>query len=366
MSDPAGSSPTPAPSPTPQPASLHTMEMSAFTTTSWRALATATGPAGPAAEDVPDPGFGHVVADESRQRLLNRDGTFNVERDGFELRESLSLYHAAMEVGWRTFLGAVAGAYLIGNVIFALLYLLCGPGALRGNDPSIPDGSFLQAFLFSVQTLGTIGYGAIVPMGQPANAVVIVEAFLSILLTAVVTGLTIARFTRPTAKIRFSAQALVAPYQDGWALMFRMANARTSQLIELKAQVLFTSFAREGSKLVRRFDRLALEREQVVFFPLAWTVVHPITAESPLWGLTPADLVEREAEILVLLSGFDETHAQVVHARTSYKPDEIVWNARFRSVFRTGSAGDRFAIDIRKIDSIEPLDGSPVSRASAG
>jgi inward rectifier potassium channel len=148
--------------------------------------------------------------------------------------------------------------------------------------------------------------------------------------------------------------------------MFRMANARTSQLIELKAQVLFTSFAREGSKLVRRFDRLALEREQVVFFPLAWTVVHPITAESPLWGLTPADLVEREAEILVLLSGFDETHAQVVHARTSYKPDEIVWNARFRSVFRTGSAGDRFAIDIRKIDSIEPLDGSPVSRASAG
>jgi inward rectifier potassium channel len=355
MSDPTG-----APPPS-QPPSLHTMEMSAFTTTSWRAQRANAEASETHSEPIPDPGFGHVVADESRQRLLNRDGTFNVERDGFELRESLSLYHAAMEMGWRRFLAAVAAVYIVGNVLFALLYLLCGPGALRGGDPSIPDGGFLQAFLFSVQTLGTIGYGAIVPMGQAANAIVILEAFVSILLTALVTGLTIARFSRPTARIRFSGQALIAPYGDGWALMFRMANARASELIELRAQVLFTSFAREADKVVRRFDRLALEREQVVFFPLAWTVVHPITAESPLWGLTPADLVERDAEILVLLSGFDETHAQTVHARTSYKPEEIIWNARFRSVFRTGSAGDRFAIDIRKLDSIERLDQPPVT-----
>lgn len=358
MTDPSG-----APPPS-QPPALHTMEMSAFTTTSWRAQRAAQAADEAHSEPIPDPGFGHVVADESRQRLLNRDGTFNVERDGFELRESLSLYHAAMQMGWRSFLLSVAGAYLISNVLFALAYLLCGPGALRGSDPSIPDGSFLQAFLFSVQTLGTIGYGAIVPMGHAANTVVIVEAYVSILLTALVTGLTIARFTRPTARIRFSAQALIAPYQDGWALMFRMANARASELIELRSQVLYTSFTREGDKVVRRFDRLALEREQVVFFPLAWTVVHPITADSPLWGLTPADLVERDAEVLVLLSGFDETHAQVVHARTSYKPDEIVWNARFRNLFRTGSAGDRFAIDIRKLDSIERLDQAPATTGS--
>jgi inward rectifier potassium channel len=353
--------PLPPSPPETKSAALHTMEMSAFTTTSWRAQQTEAPTDGLHSEAIPDPGFGHVVADESRQRLLNRDGTFNVERDGFELRESLSLYHAAMQLRWRNFLLAVAGVYLLGNVLFALAYLLCGPGALRGTDPSIPDGSFLQAFLFSVQTLGTIGYGAIVPMGHAANVIVIVEAFISILLIAVVTGLTIARFSRPTARIRFSGQALIAPYLDGWALMFRMANARASELIELRAQVLFTSFTREGDKVVRRFDRLALEREQVVFFPLAWTVVHPITADSPLWGLTPTDLVERDAELLVLLSGFDETHAQVVHARTSYKPEEIVWNARFRSVFRTGSAGDRFAIDIRKLDSIERLDRPPVT-----
>ncbi|MCU0633776.1 MAG: ion channel [Gemmatimonadaceae bacterium] len=338
--------------------------MSGVTTTSWQALTASERARSDAAAGAEPPdadlGFGHVVADQSRQRLLNRDGSFNVERDGFELRESLSIYHAAMEVRWRTFLAALAGAYLTVNLLFAVLFRLAGPGALRGGDASIPDGSFLQAFLFSVQTIGTIGYGAIVPIGRVANAIVIVEAFVSILLTAIVTGLTIARFTRPTARVRFSQQALIAPYGDGWALMLRMANARTSQLIELKAQVLFTSFVREGAKSVRRFDRLTLEREQVVFFPLAWTVVHPITAESPLWGLTPADLVEREAEVLVLLSGFDETHAQVVHARTSYKPAEILWNARFRSMFRSGSAGDRFTIDMRKLDSVERLDGSAV------
>ncbi|MCU0648436.1 MAG: ion channel [Gemmatimonadaceae bacterium] len=349
----------PTPPPTTKPSALHTMEMSAMTTTSWRTVTERSDERGDSTDEHdPDLGFGHVVADESRERLLNRDGSFNVEREGFELRESLSLYHAAMNTGWRVFLSAVAAVYVAVNLLFAALYLLCGPGALKGTDPSIPDGGFVQAFLFSVQTIGTIGYGAIVPIGRGANAIVIVEAFLSILLTAVVTGLTIARFARPTARIRFSQQALIAPYGDGWALMFRMANARTSQLIELRAQVLFTSFVREGQKSVRRFDRLTLEREQVIFFPLAWTVVHPITAESPLWGLTPADLVERDAEVLVLLSGFDETHAQVVHARTSYKPTEILWNARFRSVFRSGAPGDRFAIDIRKIDSVERLDGS--------
>ena len=220
------------------------------------------------------------------------------------------------------------------NLIFALAYLACGPDALVGSGAALMGGRFAQAFFFSVQTFATIGYGQVAPNGLAANTVVTVEALVGLMYQALATGLLFARFTRPTPSLLFSREAVVAPYRDGRGLMFRLANRRRSEIIELSAQVLFSSLEPDGrGGTVRRYALLPLERNKVTFFPLSWTLVHPIDEASPLAGRTGEELERAEAEILVLLSGIDEALEQTVHARSSYQAHEIVWNARFQSMY---------------------------------
>src|SRR5262249_29544799 len=150
------------------------------------------------------------------------------------------------------------------------------------------------------------------------------------------TGILFARFSRPTAKILFSRNAIIAPYRENIAFEFRIANERKNQIIELEAKVLFTRFEPIDGSSTRRYYSLALERSKVAFFPLTWTIVHPITPTSPLYGLTDQDLRETRAEFLILLTGIDETFSQTVHSRSSYRADEVIWNARFTDVFEHG------------------------------
>jgi inward rectifier potassium channel len=215
-------------------------------------------------------------------------------------------------------------------------------------------GSFADAFWFSVQTFATIGYGQIGPNGFGANAVVTVEALVGLMFQALATGLLFARFSRPTASILFSRLALIAPYNDGHSLQFRIANRRKNQIIQLEAQVLYSAMEPDGlGRRVRKYYSLPLERNKVTFFPLAWTIVHPITGDSPLSGKTASDLTDAEAEVLVLLSGIDDTFAQTVHARSSYRADEITWHARFVSIYAKGDNGSRVRADIGKLHDIE-------------
>jgi inward rectifier potassium channel len=172
---------------------------------------------------------------------------------------------------------------------------------------------------------------------------------------ALAPGLLFARFARPTAAIMFSKNAIVAPYAGIQSLQFRIANRRRhNEIIQLEAQVLYTAFEtdREG-RLVRRYRLLPLERNSVTFFPLSWTIVHPIDEASPLAGRTREDMERDQAEILVLLTGVDETYEQTVHARTSYRADEIIWNARFKSVFRGASTSEVLSIDVSRLHDIE-------------
>ena len=290
-----------------------------------------------------DLGFGSVVSRESRQRLLNRDGSFNVRRDGMKPFASLSLYHHLLTIPWSHFLGLVIAAFLTVNVVFGLAFLACGPGALHGAPAADMGGNdFLRAFFFSVQTFATIGYGHISPAGLAANVLVTVEAL---------TGLLFARFSRPTAQIVFSERALIAPYQGSTAFEFRIVNSRTSQLIEVECQLLFTQFPED--RTMRRFVPLALERRKVTFFPLSWTIVHAIDANSPLFGLTHDDLVANNAEFLVLLTGFDETFSQTVHTRSSYKPQEIVWGAAFKNIYKPLDASGTLRIDVGLLNDYE-------------
>ena len=310
------------------------------------------GPVGPLREeDLRDLGFGSVVASESRLRLLNRNGTFNVDRHGRGFFASISPYHVLLTMTWRTYFGLVVAAYITTNVLFACAYELCGPGGLEVSGSR--GATFLEAFFFSVQTLATIGYGRIAPIGMAANAIVTVESLVGLLGFALAAGILFARFSRPLADIVFSEFAIVAPYRDMRAFEFRIANRRTNEVLELQAQVLFSRL--EGAERARRFYPLSLERQKVVFFPLAWTVVHPIDGSSPLRGLTHQNLVEADAEILILLTGIDETFSQTVQARSSYKPDEIVWNAKFTDIYRRPHGGGLLSVDVARIHEIERL-----------
>ena len=214
---------------------------------------------------------------------------------------------------------------------------------------------FSEAFFFSIQTFATIGYGQIGPNGLAANLVVTLEALVGLMYQALATGLLFARFARPTASVLFSRRAIVGPYNNSQGLMFRIVNRRRNEIIQLEAQVLFSAVepdTRGGT--VRRYSLLPLERNKVTFFPLSWTIVHPIDVSSPLAGKTPEDLERAEAEILVLLSGIDEAYEQTVHARSSYRAEEIVWNARFQSMFLPTDARAHVSVDVSRVHEIEP------------
>ncbi|HEY7214057.1 MAG TPA: ion channel [Thermoanaerobaculia bacterium] len=308
----------------------------------------------PIATDDPnrDLGFGSVVARESRKRLLNRDGSFNVVREGLSFFQTLSPYQYLLTTSWPRFLGLIVLFYLVTNLVFGLAYFACGPGQIAGSNATQLHSQFLEDFFFSVQTFATIGYGGMHPVGLAANLLVTLESLVGLLGFALATGILFARFSQPTAKILFSRNAIIAPYRGITAFEFRIANARANELIQVEARVLLSRFKRDGSGN-REFVNLKLERNQVVFFPLAWTIVHPIDEESPLWGATQEDLKDWDAEFLVLLSGIDETFSQTVHTRSSYKASEIVCGARFADLFNEPKRDGTLSIDVGRLHQIE-------------
>ncbi len=304
-------------------------------------------------EEFKDLGFGTEVARSTRQRLLNPDGSFNVVREGLDPFSSLSLYHWLLTISWPKFIGFIAGSYLVVNALFAFAFLLLGPNALQSTTGSFAGQPFYRAFFFSVDTFATIGYGNIIPVGVAANTLVTIEALLNILGIALATGVIFARFSRPSPKIIYSRNAIVAPYRDQTALEFRIANARSNQLIEVQVQVILTKIEQAGGSTVRKFYDLDLERHRVVFFALSWTIVHPIDSNSPMWGLSHKDLVDADAEFLILVIGTDETASQTVHSRSSYKADEIVWGAKFANMFLRSESEGIIGMNLSRIHEIE-------------
>jgi inward rectifier potassium channel len=299
-----------------------------------------------------DLGFGAVVARESRKRLLNRDGSFNVVREGLSFIQTLSPYQFLLTTSWPRFLGLIVLFYLATNSVFAAAYVACGPGQIAGATATTLGARLLEMFFFSVQTFATIGYGGMHPVGLAANVLVTLESLVGLLGFALATGILFSRFAQPTAKILFSRNAIIAPYRGITAFEFRIANARSNELIQVEARLMLTRLKPDGSGN-REFLPLKLEREKVVFFPLSWTIVHPINEESPLWGFEQKDLIESDTEFLILLSGIDETFSQTVHARTSYKADEIVCGARFANLFNPPTPDGVLSIDVSRLDQIE-------------
>ena len=292
-----------------------------------------------------------MVGRDSRQRLLNPDGSFNARRRGLGIRGPWSLYHRMLTISWPRFLATIVGTYTVANAVFGAVFLLLGPDALTGPAAETMGGAYARAFFFSVQTLATIGYGNISPAGLTSNLVVAVEALVGVLLYALVAGLVFARVARPTANVIFSRVAVIAPYRDITGFMFRLVNGRRNELMNVAARLYLSRWSSDGSGS-REFVELELERTEVVFLPLSWTVVHPIDESSPLAGVDEAALTASDAEFYVLVTAVDETFAQTVHARTSYKPSQMHFGLRFRQMLFPDPDGV-MTVDVRLLGEVE-------------
>jgi inward rectifier potassium channel len=278
-----------------------------------------------------DPGLTQQFSDRLR-RTINPDGSFNVRRRGVGLRHA-NPYMALISMPWTGFFALTVATYLLVNLIFAAIYVWVGVEHLKGaNTASLPS-EFASAFFFSTHTLTTVGYGNIYPDGIKANVVAALEAMAGLMGFALATGLLYGRFSRATARIAFSNSMLIAPYQDGTSLQFRIANQRNNQLIEIEATLMMMDVVEAGRELKRSYTVLPLERPKVYFLPLTWTIVHPIDGSSPLAGKSARDLAEAQTEFLILVKAFDDTFSQTVHARYSYTHNELVWGAKFKQAF---------------------------------
>jgi inward rectifier potassium channel len=307
-------------------------------------------PTAPADRAPSDLGFGTVVTRRRGYRLINRDGSFNVRLNRGQWWGTVFSYHTLLSMSWRRLFALLAAGFLVTNGLFAAAYLACGPGALAGADGL---GRIARAFFFSVHTLATIGYGSIVPASLAANFVVTLESLVGLLGLAVATGVVFARFSRPVADIRYSTHAVVAPYGGITAFEFRVVNGRRNQLVNLSAVVMMSRFEGEPPNRQRRFQPLPLERSTVAFFPMNWTVVHPIDEASPLWGWDAARLLDAEAEFAVLLTAVDETFSQTVHSRSSYTAEEVRFGHRFEMMFSEDD--QEFVLDLEKLSATRPV-----------
>ncbi len=287
------------------------------------------------------------------RRTIEKDGKFNVRRRGATWRD-FHPYLYLTNMRWPAFIGVVLASFLAVNGLFALAYFALGPGHLDGAGAPTRLGRYWNTFFFSSHTLTTVGYGNITPRGMAANILSSFEAMLGVVGFAVGAGLLYGRFSRPTARIGFSPNSVVAPYQDGSSLQFRLVNQRPNTLMELEAVVMLMTVEGGPAELKRRYQLLALERPKIYFMPLTWTVVHPIDGDSPLHGLGPQDLERLQAEVLILLKAHDDTFSQTVYARYSYRYDEIVWAARFVPPFQIDAAGD-MVLDVDRVGEYAPV-----------
>jgi inward rectifier potassium channel len=299
-----------------------------------------------------DPGLTEQYTGKVR-RVIERDGSLNVGRSGGHWRDFHPYLHL-INMRWPGFFAILAGGYLLANTLFAVVYFSLGPHQLLGEDGSSPSARFLSDFFFSAHTLTTVGYGSISPHGLGANIVAVIESMVGVLSFAVATGLLFGRISRPSAKIGFSETMVVAPYEEGTALEFRVANRRRNDLMEVEARVMLMTVETRNGAPARRYHQLKLERNQVLFLALTWTIVHPIDAESPLHGLTAEDLTRLQAEVVILLKAFDDTFSQTVFARYSYRHDEIRWGKRFAPAFRVNHRGD-MVVDLDRLGAVSEV-----------
>ncbi len=286
-------------------------------------------------------------------RFLTKNGNANVRKDGIGFIESISWYHTMLNIPRWKFLFIILLFYVVVNLFFAILYFLIGVEHLNGITANTNLEKFGQAYFFSVQTYTTVGYGHINPTGFLASFVSSIEALIGLLTFAIATGLFYGRFSRPSAFVRFSENAIIAPYQNGKALMFRLAPYKNTNLVDAEIRLTLGISVEENGVVVNKFYTLPLEMERVNALTLSWTIVHPINEESPLFGFKESDYKNIQGEFLVFFKTFEDMYSSTVVKRTSYTFSEVVYGAKFLPMFTRSSQNDKTLLHLDKLNAFE-------------
>lgn len=299
-----------------------------------------------------DTGFGGA-AENYGGRFINKDGTFNLRREGMPLLKRISVFQRMLAVPTWKFICIILIFYSVINLLFTLIYLSIGSGELQGMISQDGWRHFKEVFYFSTQTFTTVGYGRINPIGDAANVVASIEALTGFMSFAIATGLIYGRFARPKPYLVFSDKAIIAPYHGATALMFRMATYKDNHtLTNVEIKVTVALKVEENGKEVYRFYDLDLERTKVDFMPMNWTVVHGIDDKSPLHGFTMDDIAAADAELYVLITAFDEVFSNPVLRRTSYTYNEMLFDVKFVPMYRESDDGRTTILEMHKLNEI--------------
>lgn len=301
-----------------------------------------------------DLGLGSVVVQRSKGRFMNRDGTPGVRKYGVGRQFWAHTFLRALAATWVSFFTWSVALILLANGIFAAAYRALGDAAIAGTEAMQIGDPFLRDFFYSIGVFTSVGTGPMHPVGPTANWLTAFESLFGVLSIITIVGLMLAKMMRPRAQIRYTTSAVIAPYEGGRAFMFRMANTSPSELFEVNLRVNLSIFEEIDGEMVRDFHQLDLERSSVEFFPLHWTVVHPITASSPLANITPEQLRERKAEFLILATALEDTFSTRVTSRTSYLWDDVRWDAKFASIF-VESPDEIITIDVERLNRMDRL-----------
>ena len=295
-------------------------------------------------------GFG-VNSSDYGGRFLNKNGQPNIEKRGLGYFERISWYHVLLEMPRWRFFATILFFYFLINLLFGFTYFLLGVNYLAGIESGSTLKKFSEAFFFSCQTFTTVGYGRISPVGFMASSLSALEALIGLLSFAVVTGLLYGRFSRPKAYIRFSENALLSPFHNGNAIMFRLAPFKNTTLTDAEAKVSLGLIVEENGKMVNKFFQLRLEYERVNSLTLNWTIVHPITETSPFYNFTEEDFKSAQGEILVYIKAFDDMFSNIVVTRTSYTLNEVILGAKFEPMYHRSKNENKTLLHLDKLNS---------------
>jgi inward rectifier potassium channel len=305
---------------------------------------------------VDNTGFGNNSSNNSGRFFDRKTGSANVSKRGVGLLERYSWYHTFLGLSRTKFLTFIFIVYILVNLVFAIIYYTIGVEHLAGIERSHNLKEFSEVFFFSTQTFTTVGYGRISPTGFLTSAVATFEAFLGLLSFAIATGLFYGRFSRPKAFIKFSDNALIAPYKGGKALMLRLAPYKNNNLAELETKLTLALRIEENGHMVNRFFTLDLEIAKVNALSLSWTLVHPITDKSPLYEFGEEDFKKTEMELLIFVKAFDEVFSNTVISRYSYTTDEIIWGAKYKIMFRPNENRSKTILDLSMLNDFEKVE----------
>lgn len=303
----------------------------------------------------PDTGFG-VQAGQIGERFINKDGSFNLRKEGWPLLKRLSIYSHLLDLSWLQFLVVILFFYLLINLFFTALYLCVGIDGLQGFVHSSFWGRAKEAFFFSTETFTTVGYGRVNPVGDAVHIIAALEALSGWLGFALVTGLLYGRFTKPQAYIAFSDHALISPYKEGIGLIFRMVPYKINHHItDARVVVNLAVTVEENGIQEFKFYQLGLERSRIDFFTMNWTVVHPIDEESPLYGFTENDWKDTDLELYVQVTGFSPVFSNTVMQRTSYTFKELIWGGKFKPMYRESPNGATTIVELHNLNNYEKI-----------